>query len=155
MSRRRHSNPCQTSLFHDIPAPARTRGQRIRIKNQWNETGRGDAEDAAELVRGVMIDRLDSKLEEFVEYCVDVYKLKGDQAVDLFQWVQVTLFPEAFDVDLDCEVRKQQVTAERAGGKPCPPRKVQGLLPRMGGDKITAKQIEAFHEQQKGQKGLR
>ena len=126
MSRRHRHNPCQTSLFHELPAPPRTRGQRIRVKNQWNETGRGDAEDAAELVRGVMIDRLDSKLGEFTDYLIETYGFSNDEAVNLFQWVQVSLFPEAFDVDLDCEQRKQ------------------GLLPRMGGDKLTAAQIAAF-----------
>lgn len=126
MSRRHRPNPCQTSLFHEIPAPPRGRGHRVRLKSQWNESGRGDAEDAAEVVRGVLIDRLDGKLTEFTEYCVDTYGFSGDEAVNLFQWMQVHLFPEAFDVDLDTEQRKQ------------------GILPRCGGDKLTAKQIEAF-----------
>ncbi len=117
--------------------PARGRGHRERVKRQWNETGRGDAEDAAELVRGVMIDRLDSKLEEFTDYCVDTYGFSTDEAVNLFQWVQVSLFPEAFDVDLDTEQRKQ------------------GLLPRMGGDKLTTRQIKAFHQLLKEQKGYK
>lgn len=126
MSRRRRTNPLQTSLFHEVTPPARTKGQRIKIKARWNETGRGDAEDAAEVVRGVMIDRLDSKLGEFTDYLTESYGFSNDEAVNLFQWFQTALFPESFDVDLDCEGRKQ------------------GLLPRCGGDKLTAKQIEAF-----------
>ena len=136
MSRRRH-NSAQLSLFDGIPMPPRGRGHRERLKRQWNETGRGDAEEQAELVRGVMIERLDGKLTEFTDYCVDTYGFSTDEAVNLFQWVQVSLFPEAFDVDLDTEQRKQ------------------GVLPRRGGDKLTARQIEAFHALLKEQKGTR
>jgi hypothetical protein len=129
MPRRRKSNPSQPSLFLAFQSPARTPGQRARIKRQWNESGRGDAEDAAEIARGILIDRLDNKLEELMELMQDEFGLKSAQAMSLFQKFQERLFPEAFDIDLDCEHRKQ------------------GLLPRCGGDKVTAAQLRALVEQ--------
>lgn len=129
MSRRRKPNPLQSSLFADVKAPTRTPGQRARIKTRWNESGRGDAEDAAEVARGLLIDRLDGKLEEFMEVLQDEFQLRPGDAMRVFQKVQETLFPEAFDIDLDTEQRKQ------------------GLLPRCGGEKVTAAQLEALARQ--------
>jgi len=125
------------SLFEGIDPPPRGRGHRVRLKRQWNETGRGEAEEQAELVRGVLIDRLDGKLEEFTDYFVETYGFSPDEAVSVFQWVQVSLFPEAFDVDLDTEGRKQ------------------GVLPRGGGEKLNARMIEAFAKLLKEQGGTR
>lgn len=131
MSRRRKPNPAQLSMLAGIAPPPRGPGCRVRVKRQWNESGRGDVEDAAEIVRGVMIDRLDRKLEEFMELFQDEFRLRSDQALRAFQKMQESLFPEAFDIDLDTEQRKQ------------------GLLPRCGGDKVTAAQLAALVRQLK------
>jgi hypothetical protein len=129
MSRRRRPNPLQLGIFTDLPAPPRGPGQRKRLKMRWNESGRGDAEDQAETLRGLLIDRLDRKLDAFMELFQDEFGLRSDQSLAAFQRVQETLFPEAFDIDLDAEMRKQ------------------GILPRCGGDKVTVTQLAALVRQ--------
>lgn len=126
MSRRRRPNPLQSSLFAGIPQPPRGPGNRVRLKRQWNESGRGDAEDQAEILRGIMIDRAEPKFTEFHEYMAEVYGFKPADSTDVWQWFMVLFFPESFNVDLDTEGRKQ------------------GLLPRGGGEKVTARQLAAL-----------
>lgn len=126
MSRRHRPNPSQGGLFADVPLPPRGPGNRARLKKQWEETGRGEAEAQAELLRGILIDRLDGKLEEFMELFQDDFGLDQSRAMTAFQKIQEALFPEAFDIDLDTERRKQ------------------GMVPRCGGEKVTAAQLAAL-----------
>lgn len=149
MSRRRHSNPGQISLFHHIEAQLpRGRGDRIRPKVRFNESQSSDREQGAAKVRGELLARADGMYLYFEQQAEKRYGVPKAKFSVLYNDIIGVMLKEAFVEDehdpawQDQQAETERIRAEkRARGELPEPR--WGLIPFGGGPRLSAADWEA------------
>jgi len=84
------------------PPVRRRRGDRVRVKTAWNETGRSDGEAAADLAVGVIIGRLDHLLLStwFLDELADLFGLTEEHAMALAGETMAAVLPDLYAEDV-------------------------------------------------------